>query len=262
MNFIDTHTHLYTEEYDDDRTAVVQRAIEAGAQTLLLPAIDEATLPAMLALCREFPDVCRPMIGLHPTELPAPDDLIATLDRMEALLAENAAGYVAVGECGLDFYWDRSRAEEQQVAFERQIAWAERYNLPLMIHSRSAHRELVNTLIPHADQICGGVFHCFSGSREEAQELLQRFPQFRLGIGGVLTFKNCHLAETLEAVVPIERIVLETDAPYLAPVPHRGTRNESAYVPLIIERLSQIYSLTPQEVADITTRNAQSTFSL
>lgn len=261
MNFIDTHTHLYTEEYDADRHEVVERARAAGATALLLPNIDEASIAPMMQMCADYPDLCRPMMGLHPTELPE-GDTTPLLQRMEALLAAEPQRFVAVGEVGLDFYWDRSRAEEQLQVFERQIEWAERFNLPLMVHSRSAHRELVNTLMPHEEKLRSGVFHCFSGSQEEAEELLRRFPRFMLGIGGVLTFKKCKLPDTLRAVVPLERIVLETDAPYLAPTPHRGKRNESAYIPLVIEKLAEIYATTPEEVAQITTHNVQTTFSL
>lgn len=261
MNYIDTHTHLYTEEYDADRHEVVERARQAGAVALLLPNIDGQSIAPMHQMCEQYPDLCRPMMGLHPTELPE-GGAAPLLDEMEQLLQDNPGRYVAVGEVGLDFYWDRSRADEQLSAFERQIGWAERYDLPLMIHSRFAHRELVNALLPHAERIRSGVFHCFSGSAEEATELLKRFPQFMLGIGGVLTFKKCKLPDTLRECVPLSRIVLETDAPYLAPTPHRGTRNESAYIPLVIECLASIYGCTPEEVAQTTTHNAQTTFSL
>lgn len=259
--FIDTHTHLYTEEYADDRKEVIERAVTAGAKFILLPNIDAASIPQMEALCREYPGLCRPMMGLHPTELPEGDPT-SLLDTMEKLIATRPGHYVAVGEVGLDFYWDRSRETDQIAAFERQIGWAEKYNLPLMIHSRSAHRELVNTLLPHADKVKAGVFHCYSGSKEEAEELLNRFPQFMLGIGGVVTFKKCKLPDTLKEVVPLSRIVLETDAPYLAPTPYRGKRNESAYIPLIIDYLAYIYNTSPKEVAQITTQNAIATFSL
>lgn len=256
--FIDTHTHIYTEEFDTDRAEVIARAREAGAEMILLPNIDEQSIEPMLKMCREYPDLCRPMMGLHPTEMPE-TGVEDVLNRMEEQLA--TGDYVAVGEVGLDYYWDRSREEEQVRVFERQIEWAVRYNLPLMIHSRSAHRELVNTLLPYAKRLKGGVFHCFSGSREEAEELLQRFPQFMLGIGGVLTFSKCKLPATLAEVVPLERIVLETDAPYLAPTPHRGKRNEPAYIPLIIEHLALIYNTTPQHVAQVTTQNAHTIFA-
>lgn len=259
--FIDTHTHIYTEEFADDRREVVERAVAAGAKFILLPNIDAASIQPMEELSLQFPGLCRPMMGLHPTELPE-GDAAPLLDTMEQRIAERPGYYVAVGEVGLDFYWDRSREAEQIAAFERQIGWAEKYDLPLMIHSRSAHRELVNTLLPHATKLKAGVFHCFSGSKEEAEELLMRFPQFMLGIGGVLTFKKCKLPDTLREVVPLSRIVLETDAPYLAPTPHRGKRNEPAFIPLVINCLANIYGTSPEEVAQITTQNAIATFSL
>lgn len=258
--FIDTHTHLYVSDYDADREAVILRAREAGAVALLQPNVDASSVEPMLRLCDAHPDLCYPMIGLHPTELPA-TDVDATLDEMEHLLDANPSRFIAIGEVGLDFYWDASRAEEQLAAFQRQIQWALRYDLPIMIHSRSAHRQLVNALLPYADRL-RGVFHCFSGSREEAEELLRRFPRFALGIGGVLTFKKCKLPDTLLQSVPLSRIVLETDAPWLAPTPHRGERNESAYIPLVIEKLAEIYQLTPEDIATATTSNATAIFSL
>lgn len=261
MQFIDTHTHIYTPEFDADRAEVVERARQAGAIALLLPNIDEESIAQMHQMCEDYPALCYPMIGLHPTELPE-GSAEPLLNRMEALLSEHPERYVAIGEVGLDFYWDRSRENEQIEVLKRQAEWAVRYDKPIMIHSRSAHRELVNTLLPYAEKLRGGVFHCFSGSQEEAEELLKRFPHFLLGIGGVLTFKKCKLPATLAATVPLERIVLETDAPYLAPAPHRGKRNEPSYIPLIIEKLSEIYQVPAQEVAQITTRNAQTTFSL
>lgn len=258
--FIDTHSHLYVSDYAPDCEAVIQRAREAGAVALLQPNVDLDSVGPMLQLCQDHPDLCYPMIGLHPTELPA-TGVDTTLDEMERLLNADPSRFIAVGEVGLDFYWDASRAEEQLAAFQRQIQWALRYDLPIMIHSRSAHRQLVNALLPYADTL-RGVFHCFSGSREEAEELLRRFPHFALGIGGVLTFKKCKLPDTLAQAVPLTRIVLETDAPWLAPTPHRGERNEPAYIPLIINKLADIYQVTPEEVAQATTHNATAIFSL
>lgn len=261
MTFIDTHTHIYTEEFDADRTDVIERARHAGATALLLPNIDEASIEPMMALCNAHPDLCHPMMGLHPTELPA--DPSPVLDRMEAMLSEGTRAFVAVGEVGLDFYWDDSRRDEQIAVFERQIAWAERYGLPLVIHSRSAHRDLVDTLLPHREQLIrGGVFHCFGGTADEAGELLETFPGFYLGIGGVVTFKRSSLPEVLAAEVPLERLLTETDAPYLAPVPYRGKRNEPAYIPMVLARLADIYHITMEAAAEITTQNARRLFSI
>jgi len=250
MKFIDTHTHLYAEEFDADRAEVVARAVEAGARKLLLPCIDEASIEPMLAMQREYPGLCYAMMGLQPEELPADPD--ALLDKMEEHLDKE--NYLAVGEVGLDYYWDDSRKEEQCRAFERQMHWAIDRRLPLIIHCRSAHNDLLRLMRPESGRLSGGIFHCFSGSPELAHELL-RFPDFYLGIGGVLTFKNARLADTLRAAVPLERIVVETDAPYLAPTPHRGQRNEPAYIPLILIRLAEAYERPVDEVADVVFEN-------
>lgn len=261
MELIDTHTHIYTEEFAADCDEMVGRARAAGVGCVLLPNIDAASVGAMLDFAARYPGFARPMLGLHPTELPAEPGPV--LDGMERRLGRNAEGFVAVGEVGLDFYWDKSRRREQLDVFARQAGWAARFGLPLMIHSRSAHRELVDTLLPLEPELTrGGVFHCFSGSAEEAAELLRRFPRFVLGIGGVLTFRNCRLPETLAAVVPLERIVLETDAPYLAPAPHRGRRNEPAYLVHVVGRLSEVYGLAPEEIARVTTATARRLFAL
>ena len=276
--FIDTHSHLYDEAFDNDRDDVISRAREAGAIKVFLPNINAATVEPMLTLAQQHPGFLYPMIGLHPEDIS--DDWSTVLDDMEALLAAPEHPFIAVGEVGLDYYWDRSRYEEQQQVFARQIEWAVRYHLPLMIHTRKAHRELVtvlknslnsqpstlnpqpSTLIPQPSPTGGlqGAFHCFSGSEEVAEELLSTFPGFMLGIGGVLTFKNSHLGEVLRNVVPLSRIILETDAPYLAPAPHRGKRNETAFIPHVIDRLSDIYGVSAEEVAAETTQNALNTF--
>lgn len=276
MNFIDTHSHIYGEEFDEDRDAVVQRAIDAGAEYILLPNIDANSVGPMLALCDDYPTLCRPMIGLHPTELP--DDPKPLLDQMEQMLeasqtatqvsascaggtSEVSSRFIAVGEVGVDLYWDASRREEQMEVFRRQVEWSIRFNLPLVIHSRSAHAELMEVLTPFKDQLPGGIFHCFGGTAEEARELLT-FPGFVLGIGGVVTFKKSSLPIILKECVPLDRIVLETDAPYLAPTPHRGKRNESAYIPLVIEKLAEIYETTPEHIAEVTTATAKALFNL
>ena len=238
--FIDTHTHVYTEEFDADRAAVIARAREAGALHLLLPNIDAASVRPMLSLCEAEPDLCRPMLGLHPTELPA--DPAPVLDEMEAMLRRPGHPFVAVGEVGVDLYWDDSRRAEQLDVFSRQARWAAELSLPLVVHTRSAHHEVVEVLRPLSSRLTG-VFHCFGGTAEEASELLSLFPGFVLGIGGVLTFKKSTLPATLRAAVPLDRIVVETDAPYLAPTPHRGQRNEPSFVPLILQKLADIYQL-------------------
>jgi len=246
--FIDTHTHIYTEEFSTDREAVVRRAREAGAVNLLLPNIDESSISQMLDLCTAFPGFCLPMMGLHPTELPA--DPSPLLLRMEKMLEEKDNPYVAIGEVGVDLYWDSSRREEQIEVFRQQARWAVRCHLPLMVHSRAAHRELVDTLLPMAHDLTG-VFHCFGGTAEEAHELLSLFPGFALGIGGIVTFKKSKLPAVLHAEVPPTRIVVETDAPYLAPHPHRGERNEPSFVPFVIAKLAEIYDLSVADMEDV-----------
>lgn len=257
--FIDTHTHLYTPDFDADRAEVVARARRSGAEYLLLPNIDEASITQMSRMCAEFPDLCRPMMGLHPTELPP--DPAPLLDRMEQMLFAPGSPYVAIGETGIDLYWDASRRDEQIAAFRRQAGWAVASGLPLVVHARSAHREVVETLRPYRTSLAGGVFHCFGGTAEEARELLDTFPTFVFGIGGVLTFKKSGLSAVLAANVPADRIVVETDAPYLAPVPHRGKRNESSYIPLILEKLAETYGTTAEDMARTTSANARRVFS-
>lgn len=259
MQFIDTHTHIYTEEFDDDRLMVMKRALQAGARMLLLPNIDEASIGPMLQICQNYPGVCFPMMGLHPTELPS--DPWPLLDRMEQLLAAPNNPYVAVGEVGIDLYWDDSRRNEQIAVFKHQAQWAMRYHLPLMVHSRAAHRDLVDTLLPMKDELTG-VFHCFGGTAEEAHELLNTFPGFVLGIGGVLTFKKSKLPAVLRSSVPLNRIVVETDAPYLAPTPHRGQRNEPAFVPLVIEKLAEVYELPVDNVAQTLMETTKAMFNI
>lgn len=256
MEFIDTHTHIYDEDFRDDVDQVVERARAAGAKRLLLPCIDEACIEPMLELVARYPELCFPMMGLQPEELP--DDPWPLLDRMEEHI--KSGKYVAVGEVGIDLYWDTSRRDEQVEVFRHEVGWAVKYNLPLVIHCRNAHRLLCDVLSERRDELQrGGIFHCFGGTEEEARELLS-FPNFYLGIGGIVTFKKSTLPDVLSSVVPLSRIVVETDAPYLTPVPYRGKRNEPAYIPHIIARLADIYATTPEQVAEITTQNAERLF--
>ena len=254
---IDTHSHIYGPEFEEDRELVVQRAQQTGVERILLPNINEASIEPMLALCQSYPGYCYPMMGLHPEDVT--EDYLQVLDRMEERLKDPSHPYIAVGEVGLDFYWDASYKQQQIDAFTRQIEWAVQYGLPLMIHSRSAHSELVQALRPYASAGLSGVFHCFGGTLEEAEELLA-FDNFVLGIGGVLTFKKSPLPDILRHI-PLQRVVLETDSPYLAPVPYRGKRNESAYVVEVMRRLADIYNVTPEEVENVTNANVKRLFS-
>lgn len=241
---IDTHSHIYGPEFDDDRAEVLQRARLAGVDKVLLPNINEESIARMLQVAKEYPDMCYPMMGLHPEDVK--EDWAQVLDRMEMQLD----GMIAVGEVGLDFYWDTTFRKEQIEAFERQICWAVERNLPLVIHMRKAEQELLEVMERHKSDGLRGVFHCFGGSKETASRMLKH-EGFVLGIGGVVTFKNSRLAETLR-YVPLDRIVLETDAPYLAPVPYRGKRNEPSYVAHVARFLSDIYNVSEEEVNDVT----------
>lgn len=261
--FIDTHSHLYVEEFAADRDEVLQRAFEAGASKIFLPNINADSIEPMMHLVGKHPGRLYPMIGLHPEDLG--DTWRQVLSSMERLLQGPSHPFIAVGEVGLDYYWDRSQYAEQQEAFTIQVEWAMKYELPLMIHTRDAHHEMVDVLSQQivngklSNRKISGVFHCFGGTADEAEELL-RFDGFLLGIGGVVTFKKSKLPEVLREVVPLERIVVETDAPYLAPVPHRGKRNETAFAVEVIRKLAEIYSCEVDEVAAITTENALKTF--
>ena len=253
---IDTHAHIDGEEFDDDRLEVISRAKEAGVGSVFIPNVNVAGVGKMLQVCSENPGYLYPMIGLHPEDVDA--DYQKALDTLERMITPDNP-FIAVGEVGLDFYWDTTFRAQQVDAFQSQVEWALEYDLPLMIHARSAHQQLVETLDKYRGRGLTGVFHCFTGTEEEARQLLA-FEGFALGIGGVLTFKKSNLPTTLPNVVPLERIVLETDAPYMAPVPHRGKRNESSYIPYIIERMAEAYSVEPDEVSRITTENAERIF--
>ena len=253
--FIDTHAHLDGAEFAEDRATVVQRAKDAGASQVFIPAIDLPSLDTVMDFCRQFPDFAYPMVGLHPEEVKA--DWQEVLSAMHPHLSD--AGVIAIGEVGLDFYWSREFEKEQMAAFEEQVRWSVETRLPLMIHCRKAQNELVGILRRYQKELPGGVFHCFTGNENEARQLLE-FENFVLGIGGVLTFKKSHLPEVLPAVVPLSRIVLETDAPYMAPVPKRGERNESSFIPYIIARLADAYGVEEEEVARQTNENVGRVF--
>ena len=256
--FIDTHTHLDGEEFAADRAEVMARAREAGVGKVFLPAIDIKSTEAILDVCRQYPGYAYPMVGLHPEEVRA--DWREVLAQMKQYLKpENR--FIAIGEVGLDYYWSREFELEQLDAFEEQVKWSVETRLPLMIHCRKGQNEMVQLLRRYKNDLPGGVFHCFTGNEHEAEELLQ-FDNFVLGIGGVLTFKKSHLPEVLPAVLPLDRIVIETDSPYMAPVPMRGQRNESAYVKFVLQRLAEAYGVSDDTVADATTATAQRIFPL
>lgn len=271
MKIVDTHTHLDGEEFDEDRSEVILRAKEAGVGMVFLPAIDVKTSEAVLKLSHEYPGYAYPMVGLHPEEVKA--DWKEQLKKIEAILDEHLTAvdglngikyksdYIAIGEIGLDFYWSREFEKEQLEAFEKQVEWSYETGLPLMIHCRKAQNEMLHILCKWKDKLPGGVFHCFTGNQQEAKELLE-YDNFVLGIGGVSTFKSSHLREDLPAAVPLERIVLETDSPYMAPVPYRGKRNESAFVVQVMKTLSTAYGVSEEEVAKVTNQNVERVFGV
>lgn len=271
MKIVDTHTHLDGEEFDEDRAEVIMRAKEAGVGMVFLPAIDVKTSEAVLKLSHEYPGYAYPMIGLHPEEVKA--DWKEQLKKIEAILDAHLTAvdglngikyksdYIAIGEIGLDFYWSREFEKEQLETFEKQVEWACETGLPLMIHCRKAQNEMLHILRKWKDKLPGGVFHCFTGNQQEAKELLE-YDNFVLGIGGVSTFKSSHLREDLPAAVPLERIVLETDSPYMAPVPYRGKRNESAFVVQVMKTLATAYGVSEEEVAKVTNQNVERVFGV
>ena len=253
---IDTHTHLDAEEFNEDRAEAFVRAREAGVGKVFLPAIDVKTTNAVLALSREYLGYAYPMIGLHPEEVKADwKEQLAELRKMQI------SDFIAIGEIGLDYYWSREFEHEQLEAFEEQVKWAIETRLPLMIHCRKAQNEMVHLLRQYQKDLPGGVFHCFTGNQKEAEELLS-FDNFVLGIGGVSTFKSSHLREDLPAVVPMNRIVLETDSPYMAPVPFRGKRNESAFVVEVLKTLAKAYGVSEEEFAKQTNETVERVFHI
>ena len=282
MRFVDTHAHVDGEEFAEDREAVIARAREAGCAAIFVPAIDLPSSRAILTLCRQYPGFLYPMVGLHPEEVRAdyrevlaeirtllpnthhPTPLIqhpSPLIQHPSPLIQHPTPILAIGEVGLDYYWSREFENQQLEAFEMQVQWSVETRLPLMIHCRKAQNEMVHILKRYARELPGGVFHCFTGNEKEAAELLQ-FDRFVLGVGGVLTFKKSHLPEVLPAAVPIDRIVLETDSPYMAPVPFRGQRNEPAYVAQVLQRMAESYGVSTQEMAEQTTRNVERVFDV
>ena len=259
LNITDTHCHIDGEEFAEDREAVMQRAREAGVGKVFVPAIDLTTSERILQLCQQYPDYLYPMVGLHPEEVGA--DWSEQLSAIKTILNSQLSIVNCIGEVGLDYYWSREFEQEQLEAFEEQVKWSVETQLPLMIHCRKAQNELVSIIKRYARDLPGGVFHCFTGNELEARELLQ-FDRFVLGIGGVLTFKKSHLPEVLPKVVPLDRIVLETDAPYMAPVPMRGQRNEPAYTLHVLRKLAEAYNVSESDIAAATNANVARIFNV
>lgn len=251
----DTHTHLYSEAFDQDRPQMIQRALDLGIKRFFIPAIDSSYTEAMYELEKSHPENIFLMMGLHPTSVK--DDFKEELEHVERQFEKRA--FYAVGEIGIDLYWDTSTLEIQKEAFRRQIQLAKKYDLPIVIHCRDAFDEIFEVLETEKDEKLFGIFHCFTGTLEQAQRALSF--NMKLGIGGVVTFKNGKIDTFLDQI-PIENIVLETDSPYLTPVPYRGKRNESAYLDLICTKVSEVYGIPKEKVAEITTRNSKEVFGI
>lgn len=257
MNYVDTHCHLYDEAFDADRDEAVQRAMDAGVGTMLLPDIDSHSTPRLDALWEAHPAHFHAMAGLHPTSVG--DDYERELEHVRRRLQNPAKSFCAVGEVGMDLYWDRTYEEQQRDALRTQLRWADEMGLPVCLHIRKAHNEVFGLLREMNKGRWRGVMHCFGGSVQEAQRAVEM--GFHLGIGGVVTFKNATMAEVAKAV-PLQSLLLETDAPYLTPAPHRGKRNESAYIPIIAQRIAEVRGIRVEEVAETTTASACGLFGL
>jgi len=255
MKLIDTHTHLYLEQYNEDRDEVVQRAIAQGVEKMLLPNIDQSSMDSLWDLCNKYPENFFPMAGLHPTSVK--EDFRKELDIVSQELNERK--YIAVGEIGIDLYWDKTFQAEQKEALLFQFDLAIKHQLPVVIHSRDSFNEIMEVIEEFNNPKLKGVFHCFTGSEQEALKIIDK--GFLLGLGGVLTFKNSKLREEIKNI-ELQQIVLETDAPYLTPTPYRGKRNESAYVYYVAKTLAEVHHKTIHEIADITSRNAEKLFNL
>ena len=253
MRLIDTHTHIYLEQFDEDREEMIQRALDSGVEQFFLPNIDSSSITRMMALEEAHPGRCFAMMGLHPCSVKAhfQEELAIVRDWLDE------RPFCALGEIGLDLYWDKTFIEQQKEAFLLQTEWAKELGIPIVIHSREATDMLIDLVEQVKDERLRGVFHCFSGTEEQARRIIEL--DFYLGIGGVLTFKNAGLDKVMETV-GMEHLVLETDSPYLAPVPWRGKRNESAYVRLVAEKLAAIKGVSFREVAEVTTKNAEQLF--
>ena len=254
--FIDTHTHLFSESFNDDRSEIVQKAIEAGVELCLLPNIDVASIQPMKDLVSEFPNNCIPMMGLHPGSVD--ENWKENLEIIRKELFENK--YIAVGEIGMDLFWDKTFISAQREAFVMQVNWAKELNLPIVIHARDAFQEIYEVLDELNDDSLTGVFHCFTGATEDVEKILS-YGGFKLGIGGVLTFKNSKLDEVIKDVA-LEHLILETDSPYLPPVPFRGKRNESSYLLHVAEKLADVMETRLSIIEEVTTANAKELFGL
>ena len=256
LRIIDTHSHLFTEEFDADRTAVLKRAEEEGVSRIYMPNIDETTISRLLQVCEDYSGYCFPMMGLHPTSVNEHFEI--ALQQVHQCLMTHRERFVAVGEIGIDLYWDDIFLEQQIDVFDRQVRWALEMDLPIVVHCRNAFQYIYKVLISYKDTTLRGIFHSFTGDPEEAELMLQ-FKRFMIGVNGIVTFKKSAIPSVLPQI-PVERLVLETDAPYLTPVPHRGERNESAYIRYTLMKVAQVLGCSPEELAEQTTANAMRMF--
>lgn len=256
MTYIDTHAHLYVEQFDEDRDEMIKRAIDSGVSKLFLPNIDMHSIKKMEQLVVDYPGICYSMMGIHPCDVEK--DWQKQFE--EVKIHYKKGHHIAIGEIGIDLYWDKTLQKEQTESFRAQINWAKDEELPIVIHCRDAFDEIFEVLDQENDDRLFGVFHCFTGNEEQAKRILN-YGGFKLGIGGVVTFKNSGVDKAIQNI-DLEHIVLETDAPYLAPMPFRGKRNESAYIPYIAKKLSDIHGVSEEEVGEITTKNALEVFKI
>lgn len=253
--YVDSHTHIYLKDFDEDRKGIISECLNNGVNKLLLPNIDKSSIADVIKICEVYKDICYPMVGLHPCYVK--DSYEDDLDFLKPII--KSIKPIAVGEIGIDLYWDKSNLEIQRKAFIAQINWAKEFKLPIVIHARDSYDEIFEVLDQVNDENLNGVFHCFSSSLKDANRILN-YGGFKLGIGGVVTFKNSGLDKVVKNI-DIKNIVLETDSPYLTPTPFRGTRNKSSYIPIIANKLSDIYEISCEEIGNITSKNAKEIFN-
>lgn len=257
LHLTDTHSHIYLPEFKDDLSDVIDRALQAGVDRILLPNIDSTTMGDLLALARRYPDMCFPMTGLHPTSVN--ESFRDELSLVEKSL-QGDTHFVAVGEIGMDLYWDKTFVEEQKIAFDAQIQLAIRYGLPVVVHCRDAFDEVFEVMSQYRnDEWFSGVIHSFTGTEEQMSEILS-YPGFYIGINGIVTFKKSHLPELLQKC-PVDRVLIETDCPYLTPVPYRGKRNESSYVYYVCKKLAEIYGMSMDDMSAVLSNNTNRLFN-
>lgn len=255
MTFIDTHSHLYADAFDGERDEMIKRAFDAGVEEIFMPNIDLSSVEGMQSVHDKYPDRCHMMMGLHPCSVD--ENVESTLQKIKQLL-DTVGPYYAVGEIGIDLYWDKSHFKEQEYAFREQIKWAKARNLPIVIHCRDAFDEILSIMDEVNDDELKGIFHCFTGNLKQARHILN-YGSFKLGIGGVITFKNAKLDKVVKEL-KTDDLVMETDSPYLAPHPFRGKRNESAYLIKVAEKLAEIFDLSLEEIGKISSQNAREIF--